>query len=100
MTVVIGLKCSQGIILGSDGAATLGSMGLRTIVQPTTKLSLIENKAIFGFSGQVGLSQLFYDRAWTGHVMYAKPYRKNLASLTFAEPYEVAFSLTPTYVSK
>lgn len=63
MTVVIGLKCSQGIVLGSDGAATLGSMGLRTIVQPTTKLSLIENKAIFGFSGQVGLSQLFYDRA-------------------------------------
>jgi hypothetical protein len=63
MTVVIGLKCSQGIVLGSDGAATLGNMGLRTIVQPTTKLSLIENKAIFGFSGQVGLSQLFYDRA-------------------------------------
>jgi len=63
MTVVIGLKCSQGIVLGSDGAATFGSMGLRTIVQPTAKLSLIEDKAIFGFSGHVGLSQLFYDRA-------------------------------------
>jgi hypothetical protein len=63
MTVVIGLKCSQGVVLGSDGAATLGSMGLRTIVQPTTKLTLIENRAIFAFSGQVGLSQLFYDRA-------------------------------------
>jgi hypothetical protein len=63
MTVVIGLKCSEGVVLGSDGAATLGTMGLRTIVQPTAKLSLIENKAIFGFSGQVGLSQLYYDRA-------------------------------------
>ena len=62
MTVVIGLKCQQGIVLGSDGAATLGNMGLRTIVQPTAKLSLIENKAIFGFSGPVGLSQLFYER--------------------------------------
>jgi len=63
MTLIIGLKCSEGIVVGSDGAATLGSMGLLTIVQPTAKLSLIENKAIFGFSGQVGLSQLFYDRA-------------------------------------
>ncbi len=63
MTVIIGLKCSEGIVLGADGAATLGTMGLHTIVQPTAKLSLIETKAIFGFSGQVGLSQLFYDRA-------------------------------------
>lgn len=65
MTVIIGLKCSEGIVLGADGAATLGTMGLRTIVQPTIKLSLIETKAIFGFSGPVGLSQLFYDRACT-----------------------------------
>lgn len=64
MTVVIGLKCSEGIVVGSDGEATLGTMGLRTIVQPTAKLSLIENKAIFGFSGPVGLSQLFYDRTY------------------------------------
>ena len=63
MTVVIGLKCSEGIVVGSDDAATLGTMGVRTIMQPTTKLSLIENKAIFGFSGLIGLSQLFYDRA-------------------------------------
>lgn len=63
MTLIIGLKCSEGIVVGSDGAATLGTMGLRTIVQPTTKLSLIEDRAIFGFSGQVGMSQLFYDRA-------------------------------------
>ena len=65
MTVVIGLKCTEGIVLGADSAATFGAMGLRTIVQPTNKLSLIEDKAIFGFSGHIGLSQLFYDRACT-----------------------------------
>lgn len=65
MTVVIGLKCVDGIVVGADGAATFGAMGLRTIVQPTNKLSLIEDKAILGFSGHVGLGQLFYDRACT-----------------------------------
>lgn len=65
MTVVIGLKCSEGIVVGSDSAATLGNMGVRTIVQPTTKLSVIDHKFIFGFSGMVGLSQLLLDRACT-----------------------------------
>ncbi|MFC1846936.1 hypothetical protein ACFLYS_02635 [Chloroflexota bacterium] len=63
MTVVIGIKCSEGIVMGADGAATLGAMGVRTIVQPTAKLRIIGDNGIFGFSGQVGLSQLFFDRA-------------------------------------
>lgn len=51
--------------MGADSAATLGSMGIRTIIQPTTKLSVVDEKFIFGFSGMVGLSQLLLDRAST-----------------------------------
>jgi 20S proteasome alpha/beta subunit len=65
MTIAIGLKCSDGVVMEADGAATLGDVGLRTIVQPTTKLSIIDDRIIFGFSGPVGLSQLLYDRACT-----------------------------------
>ena len=46
--------------MGADGAATLGAPpGLRTVVQPTTKLDILQGKMIMGVSGQVGLGQLF-----------------------------------------
>jgi ATP-dependent protease HslVU (ClpYQ) peptidase subunit len=63
MTLIIGLKCSDGIVVGSDGAATLGNIaGLRTVIQPVPKLAIIRDKMIVGVSGPVGLGQLFCDR--------------------------------------
>ena len=57
MTLVIGIKCTTGLVLGADGAASLGAMGQMTALQPTKKLFLLENKAIYGGAGFVGLSQ-------------------------------------------
>ncbi len=51
MTLIIGIKCTEGVILASDGAVT------GTITQQTKKLSIIENCIIIGSSGPVGLSQ-------------------------------------------
>jgi len=63
MTLIIGIKCSDGIVVGSDGAATLGNIaGLRTVIQPVSKLTLIRDKMIVGLSGPVGLGQLYCDR--------------------------------------
>ena len=63
MTLIIGLKCSDGIVVGSDGAATLGNIaGLRTVMQPVPKLTIIKDKIIVGVSGPVGLGQLYCDR--------------------------------------
>ena len=46
--------------MGADGAATLGApLGLPTVVQPTTKLHILQDKMIMGVSGQVGLGQLY-----------------------------------------
>lgn len=59
MTLIIGIKCKDGIVMGAGGAATLGVMCQRTILQPMKKLSTIDNKIIFGSSGYVGLSQRF-----------------------------------------
>lgn len=63
MTLIIGVKCSDGIVMGADSGATLGDItGLKTIMQPTTKLNVIAGKAIVGTSGPIGLGQLYADR--------------------------------------
>jgi len=61
MTLIIGIKCADGIVVGSDGAATymtvLGQS--RTITQPTPKLIAIGEQVIVGVSGSVGLCQSY-----------------------------------------
>ena len=62
MTLIIGFKCSDGLVVGADSGATMGDVsGLRTIMQPMTKLQLAADKAIVGVSGPVGLGQLYVD---------------------------------------
>ena len=58
MTLIIGIKCSDGIVMGADGAATLGRPGQPTVIQPVTKLHVAPSQLIVGFSGHVGLAQL------------------------------------------
>jgi len=59
MTLIIGIKCKDGVVMGSDGAATLGTMGQNTIVQPIRKLETISNSIILGVSGPIGIAQIF-----------------------------------------
>jgi|ERR1039458_8309027 hypothetical protein len=58
MTLIIGIKCTDGIVVGADGAATLGSLGQMTVRQPVRKLECLDS-LILGVSGPVGLGQLF-----------------------------------------
>ena len=63
MTLIVGIKCADGIVLGADGAATLGSApGIPTVIQPVTKLHILQDRMIMGVSGHVGLGQLYCDR--------------------------------------
>lgn len=57
MTLIIGIKCSDGIVMGADGAATLGAMGQFTVRQPKKKLEIFQGTVIVGNSGPVGLAQ-------------------------------------------
>jgi 20S proteasome alpha/beta subunit len=61
MTLIIGVLCSDGIVMGADGAATLGSMGQTTIRQPVKKLHIATDNALVGICGSVGLGQLLID---------------------------------------
>lgn len=60
MTLIVGIKCEDGIVLGADGAATYATTsGIRTAMQPTRKLEIIGEDVIFGLSGPVGLGQSY-----------------------------------------
>jgi len=80
MTLVIGIKCKDGIVMGADGAATLGAMGQRTILQPMHKLEILSNKVIFSTSGPVGLGQRF-----KGEIQKAWDSKRDDGKKTFSE---------------
>src|SRR5690348_1989467 len=57
MTLIAGIKCKDGVVLGADGAATYGVMGQRTIRQPFKKKIKVLKEMVIGTSGPVGLGQ-------------------------------------------
>ena len=67
MTLIVGAKCSDGVVLGADGAATLGdpALGQSTVIQPVHKLKTLQGRIAMGVSGPVGLGQLYTDRVDT-----------------------------------
>ena len=60
MTLIIGIKCQSGIVLGADSAATqVTSTGQQTGTQPTEKLDVIDDAIVLGVSGSYGYSQAY-----------------------------------------
>lgn len=58
MTLIVGVLCDNSVVVGSDGAGTLGTPdGFRTGVQPKRKLRILRDQVIIGTSGPVGLGQ-------------------------------------------
>jgi hypothetical protein len=66
MTLIIGVLCSDGVVLGADGATTLVAGNQYTIRQPTSKLHILNNAAILGGTGAVGFGQRFQQVASNG----------------------------------
>lgn len=60
MTLVVSLNCKDGLIMGSDGQATVGSSG-GPIRQPIQKISPIGKRILISGSGHVGILQRYID---------------------------------------
>lgn len=78
MTILIGLLCSDGVVLGSDSSSTFGSKSLRTIEQQTKKIDIVNDSVIVAGTGQVGLGQRFgyiVKQCWDDKV-FQKPYQE------------------------
>jgi Proteasome subunit len=75
MTLIIGILCQDGVVLGADGMATFGALGQRTIQQSTKKLTIIGNCIAIGTSGPVGLGQRFtatLEELWSNRKLSGK----------------------------
>jgi 20S proteasome alpha/beta subunit len=60
VTVLVGVRCKDGIVVGSDSSATFGAdRGVKTIEQRAQKIFIVEDKIIIAGTGEVGLGQRF-----------------------------------------
>jgi len=60
MTAIVGVLCRDGVVIGADSSATFGAGGgIRTIEQPTEKITIVEGRYVVAGTGQVGLGQRF-----------------------------------------
>ena len=55
MTLIIGVKCRDGIVIGADSIETFGTDIEQEV---SNKIELLAHDTLIAFSGAVGLSQL------------------------------------------
>lgn len=94
MTLVIGIKCGNGIVIGADSMATLG--GAVTVQQNNSKIRVYDKNVIVGISGSHGMSQIELDSLkdhWETEVA-TKP--KNEAKIFISQ---TAFASTLPYIN-
>ena len=73
MTLVVGILCKDGVVIGADSAITFGlSSQQPTIEQPySKKITVILDQVIIAGTGAVGLGQRFAEttaKLWEGDV--------------------------------
>src|ERR1700694_4369062 len=76
MTAIIGVPCTDGVVVGTDSSATFTSGNLRTIEQPTEKLDIIADCIVIAGTGQIGLGQRFkriVEQAWKSNRFRGDP---------------------------
>ncbi|GEM_PF-6024646 len=61
MTLIVAWKSSDGVVVGADSAATLGTSASQTVKETVTKLYIVKDKLILGVSGPIGLAQRYYE---------------------------------------
>ncbi len=61
MTLIAGIRCLDGVVIGSDSAGTFSSVrGVTTIAQHLSrKIDVVDNHVIVAGTGEVGLGQRF-----------------------------------------
>lgn len=57
MTVIVALRCAEGVVIGADSAVTLGTLGHQTVRQTYEKIEVVDGRALVAVSGPVGLAQ-------------------------------------------
>ena len=78
MTILVGVRCTDGVVIGADSMAT-SSAGPQRLIQILSddKINIIDDKIIIACTGAVGLAQRVHEvvkNAWNPpHKLFQKP---------------------------
>jgi hypothetical protein len=61
MTIIVGVRCSDGVVLGVDSASTNSAGPMPLLRMGSDKLQVVGDRVLFATTGSVGLSQRFCD---------------------------------------
>jgi hypothetical protein len=90
MTALMGIICSDGVVMGSDSSATFAANPqFRTIEQKTKKIEIIEDRVIVGGTGEMGLGQRFCEVV---RQLWSKPDFRRLAAQQMVKEFSKAGS--------
>jgi hypothetical protein len=67
VTAIIGILCTDGVVIAADSAATFAAGRQRTIEQPFDKIEIIQGSVIIAGTGPIGMGQRFcacVETAW------------------------------------
>jgi len=77
MTAVVGILCSDGVVVGTDSSTTFfAGEHFKTIEQPCEKIYIVADRNIISGTGEVGLCQRFcsqVEKAWRENVFRGQP---------------------------
>lgn len=59
MTILIGVKCTDGVVIGADSAATSAAGQIHLLKMASDKIDIIDGRVIVAGTGQIGLGQRF-----------------------------------------
>jgi 20S proteasome alpha/beta subunit len=63
VTLLVGILCKDGVVMGSDSAATFGASGIHTIgQQEVLKVQRLNDHILYSATGAIGVSQLVADK--------------------------------------
>jgi hypothetical protein len=87
VTIIVGVKCTDGVVIGADSAAT-SSHGPNRLIQILSddKINIVGGKVIIACTGSVGLSQRFHNivNGQWNQKAFQKPIDESLRLITSA----------------
>lgn len=82
MTVLIGVRCTDGVVVGADSAATSAAGNIHLLKMGCDKIAIIDGRVIVAGTGQIGLGQRFVSVVQQAHD--AKVFQSNQVTVAKA----------------
>lgn len=83
MTIIVGIKCTDGVVIGADSSATsFVSPGFPIIEDHTQKIDILEDRFIIAGSGMIGIQQRLQEKC---RVLISDPKIRDQSKIEFGK---------------